>query len=108
MRNEELVHQTEKGGFVIRLYLTPEDTRPDWDMSAEELNEVCEKIDNGILLWFCAHVVAIKCGHELGHAYLGGCCYSSVKDFTDAGGYFDDMVDEAIADAVKTLKMLNS
>jgi len=107
--NRELVHQLEKDDFVIRLYLEPEDMVLDWDFESEEdRQETLRKIEQGVYLWFVAHVVALKHGHELGHDYLGGCCYKSVKDFVDDSDYFDDMVNTAIDDAKKTLKLLNS
>ena len=107
MNNGELVHEIERDGFVIRLYLEPETDAPDWDFESEEdRQETLRKIDQGIYLWFCAHVVALKSGIELGHDYLGGCCYDSVKQFIEEGEYFDDMVNEAVDQARETLKRL--
>jgi len=55
--------------------------------------------------WFVAHVVVKKAGIELGEAYLGGCCYSSVEEFYTKykSDYFADMVNEAMAEAQNRL-----
>lgn len=46
--------------------------------------------------WCCVRVVAQWKGHE-GDAYLGGCSYRSEEEFTQPGGYYDDMRGEALA-----------
>src|SRR4051794_36024379 len=92
---EEIVHTERVGKFDISLYFGPEDSEPDWSMTTGERTELMTKIDNGTLLWFVAHVVASKNGIELGHDYLGRCCYSSVAEFLEPGGYYEDMKREA-------------
>jgi hypothetical protein len=97
-RNEEQVHEEERDGYKVRLYLAPEDHLPDWDFESEEdKQETLRKIDQGLLLWFCAHVVAEDPQGNEGDDYLGGCCYKSVQDFTQPGDYYSDMVHEAIS-----------
>ena len=94
MRHEELVHEEEKNGYSIKLYLAEEDMDPrdSFDVGADG---VCADIRAGRLMWFCAHVVAEKDGYE-GDDYLGGCCYESVAEFIKPGDYYSDMVDVAI------------
>lgn len=89
MCQEDLVHEEEYKGLVIKLFLLPEYDDPDWDITEDELQELNEKIRNGDLLWFCAKVEASIDGHILGTDYLGGCCYESVEDFIDGGNYID-------------------
>lgn len=36
-----------------------------------------------------------------GVARLGGCCYLGKEDFTNTTGYYQDLVDEAIAEAME-------
>ena len=38
--------------------------------------------------------------------YLGCCCYADEEEFRQEGGYFDEMVDEALANLNKRLHML--
>lgn len=55
--------------------------------------------------WFCA-VVEVRTihGRIIGRDVLGGCSYSSFKDFTAPGsGYFRDMVRSAVTEARDTL-----
>ena len=53
--------------------------------------------------WCCVHViVSLKSNPEItGDAYLGACSYYSRKDFIENSGYYDQMVDDAIADIQK-------
>mgnify|MGYP000895688915 CR=1 FL=1 len=44
--------------------------------------------------WCIVHVKAVLDGFE-GHAWLGGCSYANEEDFK-RGGYYEDMVDEAL------------
>lgn len=98
MSREELVHEETREGFLVRLYFGEEDMAPDWDMTDDERTELFRKIDAGLLLWFYAHVVAERDGMR-GEDYLGGCCYKSAQDFMQPGGYYSDMVNEAINSA---------
>jgi hypothetical protein len=53
--------------------------------------------------WCCVHiVVSLKSNPDItGDAYLGGCSYASRKDFIENSCYYDQMVDDAIADMKK-------
>lgn len=105
--DQELVHEEVKDGFTIKLYLLPEYDKPDWDFqSKEEEQEVLRKIENGLLLWFTAKVTASKLGVELAADYLGQCIYPSVNEFI-SGDYYDDMVNNVIAEAKKVIINLN-
>ena len=103
MRNEELIHEEERGGFTIRFYAEPEDLSPRDEFMIEDGSddeETIRKIENGTYAWFCAHVVASKAGVELGDDYLGACCYESAQAFVTPGeGYWEDMVANALDQA---------
>ena len=98
----ELDDEQERDGFTIRTYVAPEDYAPDFDDG-----EVLQGINDGRYVWFQVKVSAWKAGVELGTAYLGGCCYESTKDFINSGDYWEDMVEEAIAEAKKTIEELS-
>lgn len=53
--------------------------------------------------WCCVHIiVSLKSNPEItGDAYLGCCSYESRKDFIENSGYYDQMVDDAVADMKK-------
>lgn len=51
--------------------------------------------------WCTVHIIAcLKKGpvHIEGDSYLGCCSYSSKQDFIENSGYYDQMVEDAIAD----------
>lgn len=99
----ELDDEQERDGFTIRTYVAPEDYAPDFDDG-----EVLQGINDGLYVWFQVKVSAWKAGVELGDAYLGGCCYESTKDFIQEGDYWEDMVEEAIAEAKETIRELTA
>ena len=103
----EKVDERTIDGFDIVLSVTPESYEPDWDFETEdERMEVCSRINNGSLLWFCAKVTASKNGIELASDYLGGCCYESIEEFTK-DAYFEGMVEQTIEEATNAIKSLS-
>jgi hypothetical protein len=102
----ETAHKETVDGFDIVLSVTPEDMPPDWDETEEERAETLRKIDDGVWAYFVARVEARKEGITLGTAYLGGCCYESVRQVVEEGGYYGDMVDDAIDEAKAMIKKL--
>lgn len=100
--DQELVHEEEYKGLVIKLFLLPEYEYPDWEMTEDEEKELNEKMRNGDLLWFCAKVEASIDGHVLATDYLGACCYESVSDFL-ADGYYTDMKETVFENACKEI-----
>ncbi len=71
---------------------------PDLDRECED--EILARLDRGDV-WAWAHVTVKAtcedCGAE-GEDRLWGCSYEGEKDFTQPGGYYDDMVDAAEED----------
>ena len=104
----ETAHEETVDGFDIVLSVTPEDTPPDWDETEEEREETLRKINDGVWAYFVARVEARKEGITLGTAYLGGCCYDSVRQFVKEGGYYKDMVDEAVDEARTVIAKLTA
>jgi hypothetical protein len=92
--------------FTVSLDFEEEFCPPDWFTSEEEEKALIHKIYNGELLYFCARVSVIWRGQEIGSDSLGCCCYQTPKDFME-GGYFRDMVREAIIQARKHFKELS-
>lgn len=71
-------------------------------------NEIIERLDSGdIYAWFDAKVtVSIEVnGVEFeGYDILGACSYKSLEQFLESGGYYDDMVQTALDNALSELR----
>jgi hypothetical protein len=103
----ETIHTEKAAGFDIVFSVTYEDHEPDWDFENEEdKQDLLRRINQGDLVWFVARVQAFKNGIELGTDYLGGCCYDSYMQFVEEGGYYRDMVENAISEARATIAKL--
>jgi hypothetical protein len=90
----------ERDGFDIIVDKTYEDMHPrdSFDDSCHNIDEICEKIDNGTYDWFMLRVRVLVEGLELGSAHCGGCLYYDAKEvFTD--GIADNLIDEAMTEA---------
>jgi hypothetical protein len=106
MTHWELIHTQERDGFTLELHFAPEDDAPENHFGDDAMAYLCESIRCGDLLWFVARVTASKRGVPLGTSYLDCCCYDSAAQFIDNS--FDDMADDAIAEARATLVKLAS
>ena len=91
-----LIHTEERDGFTISTYAETEYTSPHAVFEADEADDICRRIDDGELEWFMVHVQATKCGITLADEYLGGCCYKDYADFISEGGYYSDLVEQAL------------
>ncbi len=103
MTHWELIHTQERDGFTLALHFTPEDDDPE-DHFGIDNDAMYERIRCGDLLWFVARVTASRAGVELGTSYLGRCCYDNADQFIEHS--FDDLADDAIAEARATLAKL--
>lgn len=76
-------------------------------LDKEVEDEILERLERGdVWAWCCVEVKATACGLSASD-YLGGCSYSDEKEFREPGGYYDDMVSEAVgclAERVKSLQ----
>jgi hypothetical protein len=101
------IYTSTAAGFDIVFSVTHEDSELDWDFENEEDKQnTLRRINNGDLVWFVARVQAFKNGIELGTDYLGGCCYDSYMQFVEEGGYYADMVQNAVSEARETIAKL--
>jgi hypothetical protein len=84
--------QEDEGPFSSQYSLTKDET--DARRYAAAVEEMCDKHDD----WgWCVAVVKARLGPLEGFAYLGNCSYEGVEDFKK-GGYYPQMVKEAIAE----------
>lgn len=88
----------ERDGFTVIVDKTYEDLHPRDCFEADDIDEICRKIDNGTYDWFMLRVRVMVEGLELGSSYLGGCLYADARDvLTD--GVAEDFIDEALNEA---------
>jgi len=78
----------------------------DADRAAED--EVLARLDRGeVWAWCCVRVVAHWRGFA-GDAYLGCCSYQDAADFKHAGGYWEDMCNQACYDLEAAVNSLEA
>lgn len=102
----QTIHIFTKDGFDIRFAVFPELMHP--NDAFDDDGETARAIDAGEYEWFVAMVTASKNGVDLAEEYLGACCYETFEAFMEEGGYFDDMVDEAINLAKQKIEELTA
>jgi hypothetical protein len=73
----------------------------DFDREVEH-NILCRLQQDQVWAW-AAVTVIVAWGSFEGRAYLGCCSYADEKDFKQPGGYFDDMVAEALDELNRTI-----
>ena len=78
----------------------------DLDLSWDDDGSVRDGLERGVFIAFDASVVVKLDGREVGRDWLGQCVYRSADDFRYGGGYFPDMVSEAVADARRNIAKL--
>jgi hypothetical protein len=100
----ETVWSFDTARYSVRLAVTSEDHDPAGDFCDEQNIEFARE---GGWHWFQARVQVVfvdadnpkhSAGVVLGEDYLGGCSYHNLDDFRN-GGYFRDMVREAVGAA---------
>ncbi len=102
-------YNTVVDGFDIQLTFEDECISPIdiYGEDHEEINEICERIENGIDVWVTAKVTASKKGIELADEYLGCVHYQWDKlDNFRTDGYFEDMVNTVVGSAQLKLEEL--
>lgn len=100
-------HYTETvDGFDIVFSTTYETMHPRDNFMPEDVDQICEDIDNGKYEWFVARVQACKHGICLSTDYLGGCLYESPMQFVKDNDYYADMVQSVIKEAKEAIKAL--
>lgn len=97
----ETIWEFNTAQFRVEFAAAPED---DMDLSWDDTGETREGLESGLYCCFVARVRVLHVPTDdtvLGTAYLGQCIYENPSDFVRHGGYFDDMVSEAIREARK-------
>jgi len=90
--------------IAIRLKADPEFIPVEGNALASGDDAFDRKVEEGILhrleqedVWAWAAVtVTVSWGPFLASDHLGCCSYADEEDFCQPGGYFDDMIDEAL------------
>lgn len=90
------------GDCDIRIRIEPEFLPVDKHFdNPEDIKWVQEQLEEGNEMAWCIVIVSVKWMTMVEEVMLGGCSYKNIQDFQE-GGYYQDMVEEAIdAIAVK-------
>jgi len=99
--------QYKRLDFDVYFNALPENCHPAdlFDDDLDSIEELCQKIDDGVLEWFIAHVEIRHKSLVLSDSYIGGCLYDSIDDFIEEkDGIFDEMVEECLPEAYITLE----
>ena len=65
--------------------------------------DIFARLEQGDAWAWAAVTVIVAWGSFEGRAYLGCCSYTDENDFKQTGGYFDDMVAEALDELNRTI-----
>lgn len=100
MNTSNLVWEFHTKNFCVAMHAYPEDMDP---ASSFEFPEDITAVRTGDVDWFRVEMAVYgPNGEELGVDHLGGCAYTSAKDFCtgeNRNGYFRDMVRAAVQQA---------
>lgn len=96
---------------TIRVLAEPDPVPVEGNACASGDNEFDRKVERNILchlqqgdVWAWAAVtVIVSWGSFEGRACLGCCSYADEHDFRESGGYFDDMVAEALEELNRSI-----
>lgn len=108
MTHYDLIHTEQYKGFDINFYAAYEDMHPrdHFDETEFNINELCQKINDGEYVWFIAKVTASKNGIELADDYLGGCLYENAMQFVKDNDYYFDMCERVVEQAKANIELL--
>ena len=88
----------ERDGFFVIVDKSWEDLDPNDMFEADDVAEICRKINDCTYDWFMLRVRVLVDGHELASEYLGGCLYEDARDVLK-DGTADDLIDQAMITA---------
>lgn len=69
-------------------------------------NEILAHLEKNDVWAWATVGVSVEWEGQSSTEYLGCCCYQNEEDFRNNSGYFEEMVDEALANLNKRLHML--
>ena len=102
MRHYDTLLDEQRGPFQIIVDKTWEDLHPRDMFEADDIDEICRKIDNCTYDWFMLRTRVFYEGVELAAEYLGGCLYEDAREvLTD--GLAEDQIYQALINAKKEL-----
>lgn len=82
--------------FTVKWQISP---CADLDLSWDDTGETAENINSGLWTAFDSRVAVFYRGRVVGEDHLGQSIYENPEDFRTEGGYFPDMIRNAIAEA---------
>lgn len=94
-KDVEIILEVEPEETPVRGFYSSTDD-PEADRRMED--EIIRRVNNGDYWAWCTVVVKARWGQFTGLAVLGCCSYEDEHDFKVEGGYYLDLVDEALDD----------
>lgn len=99
-------HKVTREECIITVRTEPEDmpvrgnamASGDPQLDREVEDSIIERLESGDEWAWCRVVVNVWWGDFDASASIGACSYDDEADFCQPGGYFDDLVDEALED----------
>lgn len=74
------------------------------DLDEELATEIEERLERGDTWAWCQVGVTASYAGLTGSDFLGGCSYEDERNFVDSGGYYDDMMTEAIEELAREIE----
>lgn len=85
MRHYEELLREQRGPFTVVVDKTWEDLSPRDCFEADDVEEICRKIDNCTYDWFMLRTRVFFQDVELAANYLGGCLYEDAREVLTDG-----------------------
>jgi hypothetical protein len=103
----DLLEERTVGQFTVKIEKTWEDLSPHdlFDSSVDDIDEICRKIDAGLLDWFMLKATVYYEGVSLADDIVGGFLYEDAREILK-DGTADDLVACAIDSAVEEARSL--
>ncbi len=100
MRHYDELLREQRGPFTVVVDKTWEDLSPRDCFEADDVEEICRKIDNCTYDWFMLRTRVFFMDVELAANYLGGCLYEDAREvLTD--GIAEDQIYSTLLESKK-------
>jgi len=109
MRYYDTLAEFDRGAFHIVVDKTWEDIHPRdlFDDSCCDIDEICSKIDRGLLDWFILRARVFYEGVELAYDTCGGFLYEDAREVLK-DGVAEDIIGQAMAEALKQAQVMKA
>jgi hypothetical protein len=105
----DVLLEEQRGPYLVIVDKTWEDIHPRdlFDDSCWDIDEICSKIDRGLLDWFMLRARVFYEGVELASDLCGGFLYEDAREVLK-DGTAEDLIGEALAEALKQAQVMKA